>query len=99
MIHKPSIPCTILLFSVFLFSFRNINIPSGKERINGSEMIQRQTDLDTGRIVNQDSIQSCLKNYIKLMKAHGFSDPEGQPFTQTSTTTAQLTTGHSFNST
>jgi hypothetical protein len=99
MILKPSIPCTILLFSVFLFSFRNINIPSGKEWLNGSEMIQRQMGLDTGRIVNQDSIQSCLKNYIKLMKAHGFSDPGGQPFTSTITKTAQLTTGESFSGT
>jgi hypothetical protein len=52
--------------------------------------------LDTGRIVNLDSIQTCLKNYKKLMKDHGFSNPGGSPFTQTISTTAPLTTGMSF---
>ena len=105
MILKPSILCTFLFFSVFLFSFRNIDKPSGidkisgKQWLNGSLITQKEILLDTGRIVNKDSIQSCLANYKKLMKAHGFSNPGGQPFTQTITTTAQLTTGESFNGT
>ena len=99
MIFKPAILCTFLFFSVLLFSFKNIDKPSGKEWLNGSEMLQKVFRLDTGRIVNQDSIQTCLTNYRKLMKAHGFSNPGGQPFTQTITTTAQLTTGESFSGT
>ncbi|HLA58871.1 MAG TPA: hypothetical protein VK622_08925 [Puia sp.] len=99
MIHKPSILCTFLLLSVFLFSFRTIDKPSGKEWPNASVIALKEIRLDTGRIVSQDSIQSCLKNYRKLRKAHGFSNPGGQPFTQTITTTAQLTTGESFSGT
>ena len=99
MLLKPSIFCTFLFFSVFLFSFRNIDQPSAIERKISSYMAQMEIHLDTGRIVNKDSIQSCLTNYKKLMKAHGFSNPGGQPFTQTITTTAQLTTGESFNGT
>jgi hypothetical protein len=96
MIRKPSILCTILFSSVFLFSFKNINKPSGIERLSRTYAATKEIHLDTGRIVSQDSIQTCLKNYKKLMKDHGFSNPGGQPFTQTITTTAQLTTGESF---
>lgn len=99
MIRKPSILCTFLFFSVFLLSFRSIDKPLEKIRSGRSEMTQKQIRVDTGRIVNQDSIQTCLKNYRNLMKAHGFSNPGGQPFTQTITTTAQLTTGESFSGT
>jgi hypothetical protein len=99
MICKPSILCTFLFISVFLFSFRNIDKHAKKICINRSEMVQREIKVDTGRIVNQDSIQSCLKNYKKLMKDHGFTNPGGQPFTPTITTTAQLTTGESFSGT
>ncbi|MEJ0081650.1 MAG: hypothetical protein WDM78_12055 [Puia sp.] len=83
MIFKPSILCTFLFFSVFLFSFRNIDKPSGKQSLNSSFIKQMEVRKDTGRIVNQDSIQQCLKNYRKLMKDHGFSNPGGQAFTQT----------------
>lgn len=62
-------------------------------------MMQKNNRLDTGRIVSQDSIQSCLTNYRKLMKDHGFTNPAGQPFTPTITTTAQLTTGETFSGT
>jgi hypothetical protein len=99
MILKPSIHSTFLFFSVFLFSFRNIDKSPVKEGFNSSYIEQKEIRLDTGRIVNLDSIQSCLANYTRLMKAHGFSDPGGQPFTQTITTTAQLTTGESFSGT
>jgi hypothetical protein len=99
MILKPSILCTFLFFSVFLFSFRNIDKSSGKEELNSSYNAQKGIRLDTGRIVNQDSIQTCLKNYKKLMKDHGFSNPGGQPYTSTITTTTQLTTGESFSGT
>jgi hypothetical protein len=97
MIRKPSILCTLLFFSVFLFSFRNMDKSAGKTWFNSFEIVQKSMHLDTGRIVNQDSIQTCLKNYKKLMKDHGFSNPGGLPFTQTITTTAPLTTGESFN--
>jgi len=96
MILKPSILCTLLLFSVFLFSFRKIDTYSVNKSLDGSFVTQKKMHLDTGRIVSQDSIQQCLKNYRKLMKDHGFSNPGGQPFTQTITATAQLTTGESF---
>jgi hypothetical protein len=99
MILKPSILCTFLFFSFFLFSFRNIDKSPANEELNSSYKVQKEIHLDTGRIVNLDSIQSCLTNYTKLMKAHGFSNPGGQPFTQTITTTAQLTTGESFSGT
>jgi hypothetical protein len=88
-----------LFFSVFLFSFRNIDKPSGNVCLNSSYAALKEIRVDTGRIVNQDSIQTCLKNYKKLMKDHGFSNPGGQPFTQTIATTAQLTTGVSFSGT
>ncbi|HZZ76524.1 MAG TPA: hypothetical protein VFE04_11375 [Puia sp.] len=96
MILKPSIPCTLLFVSVLLFSFKNINNPADRK---SPQIIQKEHRLDTGRIVNQDSIQSCITNYKKLMKNHGFSNPGGQPFTSTITTTAQLTTGESFSGT
>src|SRR5579864_4935188 len=96
MILKPSILCTFLSLSVFLFSFKNIDKSPGKEGLNSSYKAQKEMHLDTGRIVNLDSIQTCLKNYKKLMKDHGFSNPAGLPFTQTISTTAILTTGVSF---
>jgi hypothetical protein len=99
MIRKSSIFCTFLFSYVFLLSFRNIDKPSEKIWTNRYEMVQKEIRVDTGRIVNQDSIQTCLKNYTKLMKDHGFSNPGGQPFTQTITKTAQLTTGESFSGT
>lgn len=99
MICKPSTLCAFLFISAILFSFRNIDKHAEKIFIHRSEMAQREIRVDTGRIVNQDSIQSCLKNYKKLMKEHGFTNPGGQPFTPTITTTAQLTTGESFNGT
>jgi len=98
--HKPSIHCTILFFASFLFSFKNIDKTSVKISSNRSDITQKQIRADTGRIVNLDSIQSCLKNYIKLMTDHGFSiQPGGQPFTSTITTTSQMTTGESFSGT
>ena len=96
MILKPSIPCMLLFVSVLLFSFKSMNKPA--DRIS-PQIIQKGLRLDTGRIVNQDSIQSCITNYKNLMKNHGFSNPAGQPFTSTITTTAQLTTGESFSGT
>jgi hypothetical protein len=93
---KPSVLCTFLFFSFFLFSFRTIDKSPAKEGLNSSYKAQREIHLDTGRIVNLDSIQTCLKNYKKLMKDHGFSNPGGSPFTQTISTTAPLTTGVSF---
>jgi hypothetical protein len=97
MIRKPSILSIFMFFSVFLFSFRTISSPNSNDRFNHFSSAKNSNRLDTGRIVSQDSIQQCLKNYKKLMKDHGFSNPGGQPFTQTITTTAQLTTGESFN--
>ncbi|HEX3768620.1 MAG TPA: hypothetical protein VHT72_09600 [Puia sp.] len=99
MIRMPSILCTFLFFSVFLFSFRPIGKPSDKIWPGHTVTAPKEIHTDTGRIVNQDSIQTCLSNYRKLMKNHGFSNPGGQPFTQTITTTAQLTTGVSFSGT
>lgn len=95
---KPSILCTFLLVSVFLFSFRNIDKPSDRKCLNSTLIIQN-IRLDTGRIVSQDSIQSCMSNYRKLMKDHGFTNQAGQPYTPTITTTAQLTTSESFSGT
>ncbi len=74
---KPSILCTFLFFSFFLFSFRNIDMSPAKEGLKSSYNEQKEIRLDTGRIVNLDSIQSCLTNYTKLMKDHGFSNPGG----------------------
>jgi hypothetical protein len=96
MIQKPSILCTLLLFSVLLFSFRNIDKPSVTAPSGRSFSSNNYIRRDTGRIVSQDSIQTCLKNYKKLMKDHGFSNPGGQPFTSAITTTSPLTTGETF---
>jgi hypothetical protein len=96
MIQKPSILYYILFFSVFLFSFRSIDKTLGKQFLSSSTYVRQVNRLDTGRIVNLDSIQTCLANYKRLMKNHGFSNPGGQPFNNTITKTAQLTTGESF---
>jgi hypothetical protein len=93
---KPSILCSLLLISLFLFSFRGIDKSSEQKRVF---MLQMAGRMDTGRIVNQDSIQSCLNNYQKIMKDHGFTNPGGQPYVPTITTSAQLTTDESFSGT
>jgi len=97
--HKPPVFCTILFFSAFLFSFKNIDKTFEKTCLGRPQMAQKVIRADTGRIVNQDSVQQCLRNYKKLMKDHGFSNPGGQPYSPTITTTAQLTTGESFSGT
>jgi hypothetical protein len=96
MIKKPFIRCSLLFFTVILFSFRNTDKTSGHLLTSASDFTARQNHLDTGRIVNMDSIQTCLANYKKLMKSHGFSNPGGQPFNKTIAITDQLTTGESF---
>ncbi len=94
MTHKMAIPCTLLLASAFLFSFRTPE----KKLITDIRMGNTQTKalLDTGRIVNVDSIQTCLDNYKILMANHAFTDPGGQPFTKKITVTDKLTTGETF---
>jgi len=99
MIPKPSTLGILLFFSVFLLSFRNIGKTSDKISSLRFANEQKQGAVDTGRIVSLDSIQSCLKNYKKLMSDHGFSNPGGQPYTPTITTTSQLTASESFSGT
>jgi len=99
MIPKPSILYTLLLFSVFLFSFRKMGKTSDKISLLCLADAQQQSVVDTGRIVSVDSIESCLRNYTQLMADHGFSNPGGQPYTSTITKTSQLTASVSFSGT
>lgn len=92
MTHKMAIPCSLLLISAFLFSFRNPENNMSPDLLSGTTYAQ----MDTGRIVNADSIQPCLDNYKILMAKHAFSDPGGQPFGKKIALTDKLTTGESF---
>ena len=97
MIHKPAILHFLLFFSVFLFSFRNIDRPRGIPIPGNSVTARPDVKLDTGgRTVNLDSAQVCIDRFAGLMKDHGFSDQAGQTIDIHLTTTSMITTGESF---
>jgi hypothetical protein len=99
MSQKPSILYLFLSLTVFLFSFRNVNIESRRQPSSYlSIAIQQKMETDTGgRTVNIDSAQACIDRFPAFMLKHGFSNPGGQAFTSTLTKTSMLTTGESFN--
>jgi hypothetical protein len=97
MIIKPTIPQLLLLFSVFLFSFRNID-PGSRSQWAVSSLSDAGIKSDTGgRIVNLDSAQACIDRFAGLMHDHGFADQAGLPIDIHLTTTSMITTGESFN--
>jgi hypothetical protein len=96
MTYKPSILSTLLIASFFFLSFRTPDKNSIPDLTDGATHTKTNFGLDTGRIVNIDSIQDCLNNYKTMMKNHGFSNPGGKPYSSTLTVTDKLTTGESF---
>lgn len=98
MIIKPTILLVVLLFSIFLFSFRTID--KIHDKISQMRETVSLTNLksDTGgRAVNLDSAQACIDRFASLMKDHGFADQAGLPIDIHLTTTSMITTGESFN--
>ncbi len=98
MIHKPVILSSLLLLSLFLFSFSNTETTSGRlprNKIFAPCPSEIKTDTG-GRTVSLDSAQACIARFATLMQAHGFSDQAGQPINIHLKTTSLITTGESF---
>jgi hypothetical protein len=94
---KPTFLQLLLLFSVFLFSFRNIDPASHMQKVvKILPAIGIKSDTG-GRIVNLDSAQACIDRFAGLMHDHGFADQAGLPIDIHLTTTSMITTGESFN--
>jgi hypothetical protein len=95
---KPIILCSVLLLSVFLFSFKNSDKSSGRLFLSSSMYTDIELKLDTGgRTVSLDSAQACIDRYAALMKDHGFSNQAGQPVNIRIRKTSMITIGESFN--
>jgi hypothetical protein len=99
MSQKPFILNLFLFFTVFLFSFHNVNTESRRQTSSTlSIAVPQKMETDTGgRTVNIDSAQTCIDRFPAFMLKHGFSNPGGQPFNSTLTKTSLITTGESFN--
>lgn len=98
MIHKPVILFSLLLLSLFLFSFRNTDTTTGRlprNKIFTRSLSEIKSDTG-GRTVSLDSARACIDRFADLMKAHGFSDQAGQPVNIHLKTTSLITTGESF---
>ena len=95
MIIKPTILPVLLFFSIFLFSFRNIDHAVSNR--SSTALTETGIKSDTGgRTVNLDSAQDCIDRFAGLMHDHGFADQAGLPIDIHLTTTSMITTGESF---
>jgi hypothetical protein len=98
MIHKPVILSSLLLLSLFLFSFSNTETTTRRlPRNNIFARCLSEMKTDTGgRTVSLDSARACIDRFADVMKEHGFSDQAGQPVNIHLKTTSLITTGESF---
>ncbi|HXB31691.1 MAG TPA: hypothetical protein VNW49_17840 [Puia sp.] len=98
MLQKTTIPNLLLFSTVFLFSFRNINLESRSPRPAYPFIVnQDKMETDTGgRAVNIDSAQACIDRFPAYMAKFGFTNPGGQSVNIKITKSAMLTSGESF---
>jgi hypothetical protein len=99
MLQKTTIPHLLLFSSVFLFSFRNINLESLAPKPAYPFIVNHEKmETDTGgRAVNIDSAQACINRFPAYMAQFGFTNPGGQSVNIKIKKSAMLTSGESFN--